>query len=54
MVVDFVEKDEFGIYAPVLKGAPVECILQLCDTGPPFAKPVLQLIEYAVFGKVCG
>ncbi|KAH3818697.1 hypothetical protein DPMN_120419 [Dreissena polymorpha] len=33
MVVDFVEKDEFGIYASVLEGAPVECILQMCDTG---------------------
>ncbi|KAH3837981.1 hypothetical protein DPMN_111386 [Dreissena polymorpha] len=32
MVVDFVEKDEFGIYASVLNGSPVECILQLCDT----------------------
>ena len=33
MVVDFVENDKFGIYVSVLKGAPVECILQLCDTG---------------------
>ncbi|KAH3833845.1 hypothetical protein DPMN_107161 [Dreissena polymorpha] len=33
MVIDFVEKDEFGIYASVLEGAPVECSLQMCDTG---------------------
>ncbi|KAH3699175.1 hypothetical protein DPMN_074129 [Dreissena polymorpha] len=33
MVEDFVEKDELGIYASVLQGAQVDCILQLCDTG---------------------
>ena len=33
MVIYFVEKYKFSIYASVLEGAPVECILQMCDTG---------------------
>ncbi len=32
MVIYFVEKDKFSIYTSVLEGAPVECILQMCDT----------------------